>query len=72
MSTAFEVPPHLGLDPTCWYSPIEAAAVLRCSRSFVYDLMARGDLASVKNGRKRLIPGSSIAGHLASLTSAAS
>ncbi len=63
-TTAFKVPAHLGLDETKWYSPYEAAAVLRCSRSFIYDLMARGDLTGVKSGRARLIPGTSIAGYL--------
>jgi len=72
MSTTMKVPQHLGLDETKWYSPYEAAAVLRCSRSFVYDLMAREDLASVKSGRKRLIAGSSIANYLRSLAAAAS
>ena len=72
MSTTSRVPQHLGLDPTCWYSPHEAGAVLRCSRSYIYDLLARGDLSSAKCGRKRLIPGSSIAKYLDSLTSAAS
>ncbi len=60
-------PEHLGLDLTKWYSTIEAAAVLRCSRSWVYELLARGELASVKSGRRRLIAGASIARYLESL-----
>lgn len=63
--------PPLGLDETAWYSPYEAAAILRCSRSFVYDLIARGDLHSVKNGRLRLLSGSSIAAYLSALAGAA-
>lgn len=68
MSTTFKVPEHLGLDETKWYSPYEAAAVLRCSRSFIYDLLARGDLTGVKSGRARLIPGVSIATYLGRLS----
>lgn len=69
-TTPTKVPAHLGLDETKWYSPIEAAAVLRCSRGFIYDLLARHDLASVKSGRKRLISGASIAEYLDSLAAA--
>lgn len=67
-----KLPTRLRLDETAWYTPHEAAAVLRCSRSFIYELLARQDLKSVKNGRKRLVPGTSIAAYLDSLTNGAS
>ena len=39
----------------------EAAAALGIGRSLTYELMARGDLRSVKAGRRRLVPSSAIA-----------
>lgn len=41
-------------------SPEEAAQVLRLSRSRVFELLARGELASVRNGKRRLISRRSI------------
>ncbi|MGH9287513.1 MAG: helix-turn-helix domain-containing protein [Acidimicrobiales bacterium] len=38
------------------YSPAEFAAAVGCSRQHVQNLIARGELPSVKLGRKRLIP----------------
>ncbi len=38
------------------YGIDEAAAALGVSRRHVYDLIARGELRSVKAGRRRLIP----------------
>jgi excisionase family DNA binding protein len=38
------------------YSPAEAAAALGCTRQHIQNLIARGELASVKLGRRRLIP----------------
>jgi excisionase family DNA binding protein len=38
------------------YSPAELAAALGCTRQHVQNLIARGELPSVKFGRKRLIP----------------
>jgi excisionase family DNA binding protein len=38
------------------YSPAEFAAAVGCSRQHVQNLIARGELRSVKLGRKRLIP----------------
>jgi excisionase family DNA binding protein len=37
------------------YSPAEAAAMLGCSRQHVYNLMASGQLPSLKLGRARRI-----------------
>jgi excisionase family DNA binding protein len=42
--------PPLNLDVT------EAAYKIGCSRSTVYELMAAGELASFKLGRRRLVP----------------
>lgn len=38
------------------YSPAEFAAAVGCSRQHVQNLIARGELPSVKLGAKRLIP----------------
>jgi excisionase family DNA binding protein len=38
------------------YSPAEVAAALGCTRQHVQNLIARGELQSVKLGRRRLIP----------------
>jgi excisionase family DNA binding protein len=38
------------------YTPTELAPLLRCSRQHIQNLIARGELPSVKLGRKRLIP----------------
>jgi excisionase family DNA binding protein len=38
------------------YSPAELAQALGCTRQHVHNLLARGELRSVKLGRKRLIP----------------
>ncbi len=38
------------------FSPTEFAAMWGCSRQHVQNLIARGELRSVKLGRKRLIP----------------
>lgn len=44
-------------DPTrLAYSPAEFAAAVGCTRQHVQNLIARGELKSVKLGRKRLIP----------------
>jgi len=37
------------------YDLDEAAALLRVGRSTLYELIARGELASIKIGRRRLI-----------------
>ena len=38
------------------FKPHEAAAVLGVSRNRVFELLATGDIASVRYGRTRLIP----------------
>jgi excisionase family DNA binding protein len=38
------------------YSPAEVAQALGCSRVHVHNLITRGELRSVKLGRRRLIP----------------
>ncbi len=38
------------------YSPAEVAEALGCTRTHVQNLIARGEIRSVKLGRKRLIP----------------
>lgn len=42
------------------YSPAETANQLGCTRQHVQNLIARGELRSIKLGRKRLIPASVI------------
>lgn len=42
-----------------------AAEALGVGRSLVYDLIGRGDLRSVKAGRRRLVPGSAVAEYVA-------
>lgn len=49
------------------YSPAEAATLLGLSRSYVYDLMARGDLGSVKAGACRRIPHAELEAYVAGL-----
>lgn len=43
------------------YSPSEFAAAVGCSRQHVQNMIARGELASIKLGRRRLIPASVVA-----------
>jgi excisionase family DNA binding protein len=38
------------------YSPTEFATAFGCSRQHVQNLIARGELPSIKLGRKRIIP----------------
>ena len=42
------------------HSVDEACALLDCSRGFVYELIARGELETVKIGRRRIVPKASI------------
>ena len=49
-------------------SPEEAAEVLGLGRSRVYDLMRRRELVSVKIGRVRRIPASSVEAYVERLT----
>jgi excisionase family DNA binding protein len=53
------------------YRVDEAAAALRLSRSSVYKLIRSGQLRSVKQGRRRLVPVIALAEYVASLGGAA-
>jgi excisionase family DNA binding protein len=46
------------------YSPAELARLLGCTRQHVQNMIARGELPSVKFGRKRLIPAAVVAQQL--------
>ncbi len=46
--------------PPAALSPADAARELSLSRSHVYNLMAAGELRSVKIGRRRVIPYSEV------------
>jgi excisionase family DNA binding protein len=49
------------------YRVDEAAAALRLSRSSVYELIRSGQLRTVKQGRRRLVPVTALAECVASL-----
>ena len=53
------------------YRVDEAAAALRLSRSSVYELIRSGQLRTVKQGRRRLVPVTALAEYVASLGGAA-
>lgn len=66
MSDASQVPddaqaPLPERDGRLAYSPAELAAALGCSRVHIQNMIARGELRSIKLGRKRLIPVSVVA-----------
>jgi excisionase family DNA binding protein len=42
-------------------SPDEAAELLGCGRSFMFELLARGEIESIKVGRLRKIPRDALA-----------
>ena len=50
---------HQGLQALL--TPDEVATALGCGRTYVYELMGKGELRSVKLGRLRRIPHSEIA-----------
>ena len=52
--------PIVGIAEKFLLSAEEAALLLSVHRSTVYDLLGRGDLASVRIGRRRLIPRSAL------------
>jgi excisionase family DNA binding protein len=62
--------PHLTVksqvDPVL-YRVDEAAAALRLSRSLVYELIRSGQLRTVKQGRRRLVPVTALAEYVTSL-----
>ena len=53
--------------PPLMYRVDEAAAGLRLSRSSVYELIRSGQLRTVKQGRRRLVPVTALAEYVASL-----
>ena len=55
--------------PAVRYGEEEAAAALRLSRSVLYELIRSGQLRTVKQGRRRLVPVSALAEYVASLDS---
>ena len=55
--------------PAVLYGVDEAAAALRLSRSVLYELIRSGQLRTVKQGRRRLVPVSALADHVDSLES---
>lgn len=46
------------------YNTEEACNTLSIGRTVLFDLMRRGEIVSVKVGRRRLIPASSLNGYL--------
>ncbi|MCC5954173.1 MAG: helix-turn-helix domain-containing protein [Acidimicrobiia bacterium] len=38
------------------YSPAEAAQALGCTRQHIYNMLTRGELHSIKLGKRRFIP----------------
>jgi excisionase family DNA binding protein len=55
--------------PAVVYGVESAAAALRLSRSMLYELIRSGQLRTVKQGRRRLVPVSALAEYVASLES---
>lgn len=47
-------------QPPIVYTVAEAAVISRLSRSTLYELIASGELRSVKVGRRRLVPASAL------------
>ena len=54
--------PSSGPAPERLFSIDEAAAALHVARSTLYQLIGAGELRTIKVGRRRLVPASSIAG----------
>ena len=55
--------------PAILYGVEEAAAALPLSRSVLYELIRSGQLRTVKQGRRRLVPVTALAEYVASLES---
>jgi excisionase family DNA binding protein len=55
--------------PAVLYGVEEAAAALRLSRSVLYELSRSGQLRTVKQGHRRLVPVSALAEYIARLES---
>ena len=55
--------------PAMLYGVEEAAAALRLSRSVLYELIRSGQLRTVNQGRRRLVPVSALTDYVVSLDS---
>lgn len=66
--TVAEAPPE---TPALVHEILEAAHILRCGRSTIYELMNAGELQSIKIGRRRLVTHSSIVDYVDRLAGAA-
>jgi excisionase family DNA binding protein len=55
---SFQTPPSLGLTDSdrLVLTVAEAGALLGISRTFAYELVARGELPVIRLGRRRLVP----------------
>jgi excisionase family DNA binding protein len=63
-----EASAECSIDPAALLvTPEEAAVILRIGRSTVYELIARGELESVKIGRCRRIPRESLTAYVCGL-----
>lgn len=49
------------LDKLQRYTIPESAQYWRCSRAYVYQLIARGEIRILKDGKRSYVPGSEIA-----------
>lgn len=68
---AVEAAVDRALGPKLLYGIEEATQVTCLGRSKLYELMASGDLESVKVGKRRLIPAESLVAFIAKLRAAA-
>lgn len=53
--------PLAPLDKAQRYTVAEAKRYLRTSHQTIYNLIARGELATITEGRRRFVPGTEIA-----------
>ncbi len=51
------------IDPLRRYSINEAALLLSVSRSHLYVLMDRGEIQTIRDGKRRFVPAAEIARH---------
>lgn len=58
---SIQQPPPPTLDPAQRYSVLETLALLRTSRRTLYQMIAKGELRPIKQGRRTYVPGSEIA-----------
>jgi len=55
-----KIAPLPPLDKSQRYTIPETSRYLRVSRAYVYSLITNGDLRSIKDGKRRFIPGTEI------------